>query len=225
MTRPPTQPGPDGAGPNTTAATWGRHGGIGAGIGGVSAEGYGGEFIGGKSHVRLIQTADAAAGAPAGDDHLLGELYADGVGDLWYNTADGSNWVPLTKGGNVLFVDPQRASDTRDGSTPPNTDKTKYAAGETREVDLTLIDGFPPTATAALINLTVVNTEGERGFATVFNGDTADADRPNTSNINWSDSTEVIANSATVRANAEGIVKIYVSEATDVIVDVQGYIA
>lgn len=219
--------GPGGVGPNTTAATWGRHGGVGAGIGGVSAEGYGGEFIGGRSHIRLIQDDTAPAGPPTTGDHLLGELYADGAGDLFYNTADGDNWVPLTQGGaggTVLFDDPSRASDTRAGSTPPNTDKTKYAAGTTRVVDLTLA-GFPAGATAALINLTVVNVEGVRGFATVFNGDTDDSDRPNTSNINWTDSTGVIANSATVRPNADGEIKIYTSQATDVIVDIQGYIA
>jgi hypothetical protein len=82
--------GVNGVGPNTTAATWGRHGGVGAGIGGVSAMGYGGEFIGGKSHLRLIQTQDAAkSGPPGGDGHLLGELYADGAGNLWFNQADG----------------------------------------------------------------------------------------------------------------------------------------
>lgn len=41
--------GPEGVGTNTTAATWGRHGGIGAGIGGISANGCGGEFKGGKA--------------------------------------------------------------------------------------------------------------------------------------------------------------------------------
>lgn len=219
--------GPDGVGTNSVAATWGRHNGIGAGIGGISVAGYGGEFIGGKSHIRLIQTDEAPAGPPTEGDHLLGEVYADGVGDLWYNTADGDNWVPLTRGGSVLFPNPARALDTRaDKPNPPNANKTKFAAGETREIDLTLFTDFPATASAALINLTVVNAEG-RGFATLFNGGTADADRPDTSNINWETNaggSDVIANAATVRPDARGVIKVYTSMPTNVIIDVQGYI-
>ncbi|MEP6296478.1 MAG: hypothetical protein ABJ382_04060, partial [Ilumatobacter sp.] len=219
--------GPNGDGRNTTAATWGRHGGIGAGIGGVSAEGYGGEFVGGKASARLIPSEGVATGAPTDDGHLRGELYVDGAGVLWYNTSDGNNWIPLSQGGNVLWVDPARAYDSRANKpTPANSNKTKFAAGEIRSIDLTEFTDFPATATAALINLTVVNAEG-RGYATLFNGATADADRPDTSNINWDTNTgtDVVANSATVRADLNGVIKVYTSMPTNIVIDIQGYIA
>jgi|GEM_PF-6559880 len=223
--------GVDGVGPNTTAATWGRHGGVGAGIGGVSALGYGGEFIGGKSHIRLIQNSDAPAGPPTGDDHLLGEIYADGAGSVWYNQADGANWTNLTGGsGIVLFDDGVRAFDSRTGRTDSiDTDASRlgrFSANETREIDLTeIVTDLPASATGAIINLTVVNPDGgQRGFATVFNGDTDDADRPNTSSINWGSDTEVVANSVTAKVSSTGSINVFARQATDILVDVLGYV-
>lgn len=214
----------DGAGgPNTTAATWGRHGGVGAGIGGVSAAGYGGEFVGGKAHLRLIQSSTAPAGPPTGAGHLLGELYVDGAGDLYLNRADGLNFNRLTNQ-TTLFTDPQRAFDSRSGTAPANTNKGRFAKGETRLIDLTLFTDLPVGARGALINLTV-NEPTLSGFLTVFNGSTADTARPNASSINWGVGTQVIANGLTIGVSATGTVKVYAFDATDVIIDVMGYLS
>jgi hypothetical protein len=221
--------GPGGVGPNTTAATWGRHGGAGAGIGGINTgNGYGGEFIGGKSHVRLIQSEDANdSGPPSGAGHLLGELYADGAGNLWYNTANGNNWVSINRptGSTVLFSDGQRAFDSRSDKAPASA-KGRIAANETVEIDLTEFTDFQPGYQGALLNITVEQpSPGISGFATVFNGDTADRDRPDTSSINWGRNTDVVANAATVRTGASGTIKVFARQDTHLIIDVVGYLA
>ena len=216
--------------PNTTAATWGRHGGVGAGIGGVSAAGYGGEFVGGKAHVRLIQVdnndlgegQEATSGAPIDEDHQIGELYADGDGKLFYNVANGANFVQLTA--QVLFDDPQRAWDSRAGQAPANDDKGKIAGGGTATIDLTQFTDVPAGASGVLVNISVDNTDG-RGFATIFNGDTPDADRPLAAALAWDGVNTRQSNSVVARPNAAGQIKVYVGgNATDVILDVSGYI-
>ncbi len=209
-------------GPNVQAATWGRHNGVGAGIGGVSTAGYGGEFIGGKAHVRLIQTNAAAAGPPTGAGHLLGELYVDGTGELWFNRSDGEHFTRLN--GQALFPDPQRAFDSRTGTSPANTNKGRFAKGETRLIDLTQFTMVPADARGALVNVTVNEPSGS-GYATIFSGDTADADRPNASSINWGIGTQVIANGLTIGLGSGGKIKVYTFDATDVIIDVMGFIA
>lgn len=207
-------------GANTTAATWGRHGGPGAGIGGVSAMGYGGEFVGGKASVRLIPTDDVPVGPPAGPGHLRGELYVDGAGNLWYNVSDGANFVRLNTSGTVLLPDPQRAYDSRPGSNPQSGPKGKFAAGETRLIDLTEATDLPVGA-AAIINLTVTET-GPWGFLTLFNGDSTT--RPDTSAINWSVESSSAANSLHVSTGAAGTIQVYAYDTTHVIVDVLGFL-
>jgi hypothetical protein len=222
--------GVDGVGPNTTAATWGRHGGVGAGIGGVSAMDYGGEFVGGKAQVRLIQTQDAANdGPPAGDGHLLGELYADGAGNLWFNRADGSNFTRLNnQGGIVMMTNPQRAYDSRPGEGPNTDVRARMRSGETRKIDLTTGTEFAPGYAGAIVNITVAGSSGA-GHLTVFNGDTDDAGRPLASTINWYEPGTNIANGVIVPVGADGSIKVYAyattSDAAHVVVDVVGAVS
>ncbi len=208
------------AGTNTVAATWGRHGGSGAGIGGISAGGYGGEFVGGRASVRLIPSAGAAAGAPTAGDSKRGELYVDGSGALFYNTSDGANFTRLDNQ-TTLLDDAQRAVDTRAGKAPANN-KGKLGAGETRTIDLTTATSFPAGAKGAIINLTVVDTATE-GYLTVYNGDSGS--RPNASSINWTTPGSILANGLTVRVGAAGTVKVFASRDTHVIIDVIGFLA
>ena len=213
-------------GPNSTAATWGRHGGVGAGIGGISALGYGGEFVGGRAQVRLIQTADATRpGPPTGAGHLLGELYADPAGNLWFNRADGLNFTRLNnQGGITLFADPQRAYDSREEfAMPANTNKGRHQAGSVRTIDLTEFTDLPAGATGAVLNLTVAATDAW-GYATVFNGATADNAVPNASSVNFRDADEYVANGVIVPVSPTGTVKVFVSAATEVVIDVVGFV-
>lgn len=211
---------------NDAAAAWGRHGGAGAGVGGESADGYGGEFVGGKSSVRLIPSDGVAEGAPTDDMHLVGELYVDGVGDLYYNTADGANFTKLNgQGGVVMFPDPQRAFDSREEfPDPANSNKGRFAAGETRVIDLTEFTDLPTSATGAIINLTI-DVVTAHGFATVFNGDTDDADRPNASTINWGPESWTIANGIIVSVSSTSTVKVYALVECEAIIDVVGYVS
>ncbi|MEZ5219106.1 MAG: hypothetical protein R2715_21570 [Ilumatobacteraceae bacterium] len=201
--------------PNTVAATWGRHKGTGAGIGGISVSGYGGEFVGGKASVRLIPSTGVAAGPPTDTGHLRGELYVDGVGDIYYNVSDGSNFTKLnSQGGTNLFVDPERGFDSR---SPSN----KFGAGETRKVNLAATTSLPTGARGAVINLTVSDTDGY-GYITLYNGDSTT--RPDTSAVNWSAVGTVVANSMPVALGADGSVNVFAFGATHVIIDVIGYI-
>jgi hypothetical protein len=220
--------GPDGDGVNTVAATWGRHFGTGAGIGGISIGGYGGEFVGGRAHVRLIQDQDDAdVGPPTGDGHLLGELYADGAGNLWFNTADGENFTQLNnQGGVTMMPNPQRAYDSREEYEPASTPKGMLASEETREIDLTEFTDFPAGASGAIVNITVDGTV-DRGFLTAFNGATADDERPNASTVNWYESTSIVANGIILPVSPEGTIKVYAfglagGACTDVVIDVVG---
>lgn len=225
--------GANGEGTNTVAATWGRHQGVGAGIGGISVGGYGGEFQGGagKAQVRLIQVdndaegiaeADKVVGPPTDDDHQLGELFADGRGKLYYNNATGNNFVQLTQ--QVLFENPQRAWDSRAGEAPANGDKGKIASDGTVSIDLTEFTDVPAGASAALINISVADTDGI-GYMTAFNGDTADDDRPLAASVTWSGPDNRATNSLTVRPSDAGAIKVYLGgSGAHVIVDVSGYI-
>ena len=220
--------GPDGEGSNTVAATWGRHQGAGAGIGGISVGGYGGEFVGGKAHVRLIQVdndnladgQDPVVGPPTDDDHALGELFADGRGKLYFNSGTGSNFHQLVQ--QELFVDPQRAWDTRPGQGPDNAGKGIVSAGEIESIDLTAFTDVPAGASGVLVNLSVANTGG-KGFLTVYNGDSDTV--PNAASLTWSDADQRVTNSLVVRPNDAGVINVYLAETTaNIIVDVTGYI-
>lgn len=213
--------------PNTVAATWGRHKGTGAGIGGISVSGYGGEFIGGLAHVRLIQDDTAPAGAPSEGDHKMGELYVDGAGNLFLNKADGLNFTQLNdQPGTVRMLDnPERAYDSRAGKLPASSEKGKFSNDEIRVIDLTAETTFPAGAAGALLNVTVAETEdgaGPGGYLTVFSA--ALEDTPATSTINWFGPNQIAANGATIKVDADGKIKIFSRNMTHVIVDVTGFV-
>jgi len=91
----------------------------------------------------------------------------------------------------------------------------KLAANEERVVDLHI----PTFARAAVINLTVTNTE-IAGFVAVFPADVA---YPGNSSINWSASNQNIANGVITATDPTGKVKIRGGvNPTDVVIDVQG---
>ncbi|WP_420452599.1 hypothetical protein [Ilumatobacter sp.] len=221
--------GPDGTGQNTTAATWGRHQGIGAGIGGISVGGYGGEFVGGKSHVRLIQVDNsdlgddetAVDGPPTDDDHENGELFVDGNGTLYlYN---GSSWSSVTTT-QAAFTDAQRAYDSREGLEPGDGDdnKGRISSGETTTIDLTTYTDFTAGSVSASISVTVTSTDAI-GYLTVFNGDTDDDDRPTVSQVTWGMAGTRTTNSFPVSVGSDGTIKVYCGEGScDFVVDVSG---
>jgi hypothetical protein len=85
-------------------------------------------------------------------------------------------------------------------------------------VQVTGIAGVPSNATAAVLNVTGVNTTAP-GFVTVFPSGTA---LPTASNLNFDGAGQVMANMATVRLGAGGSVDVYMQRPMDVVIDVSG---
>ena len=104
-----------------------------------------------------------------------------------------------------------RVLDTRNGST-------KLGPGEERVVVL----GVPGSASAAVINLTITQTEGAGGFVAVFR---ADQPWPGNSSINWVAANQDVANTVVTATDAGGSIRIHGATAsTHVVIDVQGYL-
>jgi hypothetical protein len=68
-------------------AVYGQHTAQGTGVWGISANGYGGQFWGGKAQLKL-KPADSV-GAPTGV-HAKGEIYMDRAATLWVCVAGGN---------------------------------------------------------------------------------------------------------------------------------------
>lgn len=194
-------------------------------FGGISAKGYGGEFKGASSQIRLIQDDAAPVGAPTTGDHKLGELYVDGAGNLFLNKADGLNFTRLNDqpGSLQMLAIPERAYDSRPGFEPSSSAKGKFTDNEVRVIDLTAETSFPAGASGALLNITVTGTEsGAGGYLTVFSNDLTTT--PNTSTINWFGPNQTLANGATISTDVAGKIKIFCRKSTHVVVDVTGYV-
>lgn len=78
--------------------------------------------------------------------------------------------------------------------------------------------GVPANATAAVLNLTGVNTTAP-GYVTVYPAGTG---LPTASNVNFDRAGQVMANMVTVKLGSGGAVDVYMQEQMDVVVDVSG---
>jgi hypothetical protein len=108
---------------------------------------------------------------------------------------------------------PKRAYDSRSLDGP-------LSGGSTRNVSLTS-GGVPAGASLALVNLTIVNTVGA-GFLTLYEEGTP-APSPLTSNINWFQSGQTIANNATVAVSSSGGIAVRAGGTTNFLIDVFGF--
>lgn len=79
--------------------------------------------------------------------------------------------------------------------------------------------GIPSTATAYSVNVTVVPAGGPLYYLTVW---PTGQSQPGVSTLN-SDSGQIVANAAIVPAGTGGAVSVFVTNATDVILDIDGY--
>ena len=117
-------------------------------------------------------------------------------------------FIPLT---------PCRVADTRSGSGAFGA--PELAAGATREFDLPQSGcGIPSTAVAYSLNLTVV-PDRTLNYLTLWPSGSA---QPTVSTLN-SDDGRVKANAAIAFAGAKGGVNVFVSDASNVILDIDGY--
>ncbi len=113
-------------------------------------------------------------------------------------------------------LDPARIVDTRSGL---GATTAKVAARHTISVDVTGPGGVPLRGVhAVLLNVTVTAPEAG-GYLTVYPGGTS---RPTASNLNYVKS-RTIANSVIAKVGSDGTVRVYVSSATHVVVDVGGW--
>lgn len=117
----------------------------------------------------------------------------------------------------LISINPCRVVDTRlaNGTFGGPT----MAASSTRNFPIQQGScGIPSSATAYLLNITVVPTRG-LGYLTIW---PTGQPQPLASTLNAATG-QPTANGATIAAGANGGVSIYVSDATDVIVDINGY--
>ena len=109
----------------------------------------------------------------------------------------------------------------------------KIQSGETRTINLgsgvvlgstTQLPAVPPGATAAIITLTIAETDAPGGFLTIYS---AASPQPATSSINWKAANQDIAVGTQVAVDADGNVKVTNGPgtfATHFIIDVTGYL-
>lgn len=133
-------------------------------------------------------------------------------------------FVPASTSGALAFypVTPCRLADTRTGSGKSGSyGPPSLSAGVARSFSVPAGGcGVPTSAQAFSLNVTAV-PKGSLGFLTAYPGGQA---MPLASTLNsWNG--QVVANAAIVPAGSGGALSVYASDATDVIVDVNGYFA
>ena len=135
-------------------------------------------------------------------------------------TAAGHRSVPVQGGGEFTPVSPTRIMDTR--ATGPSAGvggyTTPFGVDETRPVSVAGNGGVPGGATAAVINITVTGSTAN-GYLTSWAFPDA---KPNTSSTNWA-AGQVRASTMVVPIGDYGLINVYTSQSTNVIIDVFGY--
>lgn len=197
---------------------------VGGGVGLSARSGDGvGAVVSADGGIPLVITPGDDIGPPTSGTHAAGSLYADSSGDLYYCVDDGTpgDFVRLTTDESLaLLFTPERAYDSRP-TEPGSGTKGKFAAGETRTIDLGLDADVIDSDTAVLLNVTVTGTSGA-GFGAVYSA-AAPTTTPTFSSINWTATGQTIGNNVQSRI-ADRSVKVYTSQATHVIIDVVGFV-
>ncbi len=141
------------------------------------------------------------------------ELYTSSTTQL---IADVAGYYP-TGGGYAAPPAPSRIVDTRSGLGAP---EAPIGSRHTLAVQVAAEAGVPADAAAVVLNVTATrSTSG--GYLTVF---PAGAGRPTASNVNYTKG-QTIAGLVLARLGTGGQVDVYAYGSTDVVVDVQGWIA
>lgn len=122
----------------------------------------------------------------------------------------------------IKSVAPSRFADTRSGQTTVDGDFSgggQRTAGSTYEVQVGGRGDIPANATAAVINITAINPSGV-GFITAYS---CDDEQPTASSLNYTPGSN-LGNEVVAGLSADGKVCMYTSAATDMSIDVVGYI-
>ncbi|BAN03865.1 hypothetical protein YM304_35510 [Ilumatobacter coccineus YM16-304] len=212
-----------------------------AGRGGVAASGAGAVVMNitainpsGRGFITVYPCGDrplasslnyGAAGAVVGNE-LIAKLSATGSVCAYSSaetdlTVDVVGYVPSSSA--ATSVDPGRVYATR--TSDETVDEEQQAtgridAGEFVEVDIAGRAGVPASGAGAVVmNITAINPSG-RGFITTYPCGT----RPLASSLNYGSAGAVVGNELVAKLSADGTVCVFSSAATDLTVDVVGYI-
>jgi hypothetical protein len=186
--------------------------------------------------IKFVALGEGVVGPTAGT-HVPGELYVDKDGTLWFTvpvpavapaTTPGVRFIKLagtpTAGSLHTLPFPVRVSDSRLGTNP-----VKPAANSINTVDLTkkvdaTASGLPAGATAALLNLTIANSDNKGFFSVAAAGVTTPA-AALFSNGNWTQAGTNLGTSVTTAISSDGKITITLGPegGTHLIVDVVGY--
>jgi hypothetical protein len=124
----------------------------------------------------------------------------------------------------ITLVTPVRVFDSR--VEPASLGGGKIAAGNAVGVPLSAATLDGSNVAVAFVNCTVTDTENA-GFLLIHGSDlTGDLPLPETSNINWSQSGQTLANLVLTTVGGENYISIYCggSGRTHFIIDLQGYV-
>jgi hypothetical protein len=130
--------------------------------------------------------------------------------------------TPRSVGNVFVPIVPCRLFDTRPAPATIGIRALPLAAEEEFVAQVTGANGdcsLPSTSTAVVLNVTALGPVGA-GFLTVW---PADAPRPNTSNLNFSDGQAPVANAVTVKLGSGAIRFVSSASRVDAIADVVGY--
>ena len=147
-------------------------------------------------------------------------FYAQGSAVVTLNAATAA----LLPSGPYSPLNPVRICDTRAGNPSGLSGAAAQCAGDTlpaggaRSIDVAGEFGVPGDATAAMLNVTVVNPQ-RPGFLSAF---PSGALQPGTSSVNYA-AGEVVGNLVEVGIGTNGEVSIFSSAGTDIVVDLEGY--
>ncbi|GAA2475266.1 CHAP domain-containing protein [Terrabacter carboxydivorans] len=131
--------------------------------------------------------------------------------------ADVVGWYP--SGADYLGLTPARLLDTRNGTGVAASGPV--AAGGVVRLQVTGRGGVPSTGVKAVVLTLVVTGPQQPGHLIAY---PSGSSRPTTSNLNFV-AGQTIANTAVVTPSSDGYVDIYVYQSTQVVADVQGYLA
>ncbi len=159
-----------------------------------------------------------AAIVPAGDSGAISAFASDATNLI----VDANGYFGSPGGTGALYfypIKPCRIADTRSGGAPFGA--PTMSGGASRDFPIPSSScGIPATAQAYSLNMTVVPA-ASLGFLTTW---PSGKQQPGVSTLN-SARGQVVANAAIVPAGNGGAISVYVTDKTDVIIDINGYFA
>ncbi len=160
-----------------------------------------------------------AAIVPAGTNGAI-NVYVTDATDVILDI-NGYFAPPLSSGLQFYSVTPCRLVDTRVTSFQSGFGPPSMGAGVTRTFPIPTNSacGIPATASAYSLNVTAI-PQRTLGFLSIWPTGQA---LPNVSTLNVYNAGTVVANAAIVPAGTNGAINTYVTDATDLVIDIDGY--